>query len=175
MRSLLKTSLAWDRTAAATTSTITSPVSSTRSGKVPTTSGDPNALRIAASTGAEWRLPHFLTQTVPETIQRLVAILNQPAYIIGRRWDILAWNAAATEVFTDFGRLAEEDRNILVYMLTNLNARRLFGATWAEQARRMVAQFRATHDLWAGDPAFLDLLQRLRRTTFGAPLLVGSR
>ena len=26
----------------------------------------------------------------------------------------------------------------------------------------MVAQFRATHDLWAGDPAFQDLLARLR-------------
>ena len=26
----------------------------------------------------------------------------------------------------------------------------------------MVAQFRATHDLWAGDPAFRDLLGRLR-------------
>ena len=27
----------------------------------------------------------------------------------------------------------------------------------------MVAQFRATHDLWAGDPAFIELLERLRR------------
>jgi len=27
----------------------------------------------------------------------------------------------------------------------------------------MVAQFRATHDLWAGDPAFIDLLERLRQ------------
>lgn len=26
----------------------------------------------------------------------------------------------------------------------------------------MVAQFRATHDLWAGDPAFVALLRRLR-------------
>jgi hypothetical protein len=39
----------------------------------------------------------------------------------------------------------------------------LFGAAWADEAKRVVAQFRATHDLWAGDPAFLDLLDRLRR------------
>ena len=26
----------------------------------------------------------------------------------------------------------------------------------------MVAQFRKTHDLWAGDPAFVELLDRLR-------------
>ena len=27
----------------------------------------------------------------------------------------------------------------------------------------MVAQFRATHDLWAGDPAFTSLLERLQQ------------
>ena len=27
----------------------------------------------------------------------------------------------------------------------------------------MVAQFRKTHDLWAGDPAFVELLDRLRK------------
>jgi hypothetical protein len=47
-------------------------------------------------------------------------------------------------------------------VLTDPAARRLFGATWTDEAKRMVAQFRATHDLWAGDPAFLDLLERLR-------------
>ena len=35
-------------------------------------------------------------------------------------------------------------------MLTDPEARRRFGAGWADEARRMVAQFRTTHDLWAG-------------------------
>ena len=104
----------------------------------------------------------FSVESVPETIRRLVESLNQPAYVTGRRWDILAWNAAADEIFA-FSRLVAEDRNILVCMLTNPQTRRLFGAAWSDEAQRMVAQFRATHDLWAGDPAFLDLLQRLRQ------------
>jgi len=104
----------------------------------------------------------FARESVPEAIQRLVENLNQPAYISGRRWDILAWNAPAEEIFA-FSRLREEDRNSLICMLTNPQTRRLFGAGWADEARRMVAQFRATHDLWAGDPAFLELLQRLRQ------------
>jgi transcriptional regulator with XRE-family HTH domain len=104
----------------------------------------------------------FSRESVPDAIRRLVESLHQPAYVTGRRWDILAWNAAAAEVF-DFGRLAEEDRNILIFMLTDPDTRSLFGATWADEAKRMVAQFRATHDLWAGDPAFLDLLARLRQ------------
>jgi transcriptional regulator with XRE-family HTH domain len=104
----------------------------------------------------------FSRESVPATIARLVENLNQPAYVTGRRWDVLTWNAAADKIFA-FGRLAEEDRNILISMLTNPAARRLFGAAWAGEAKRMVAEFRATHDLWAGDPAFLDLLQRLRQ------------
>lgn len=39
----------------------------------------------------------------------------------------------------------------------------VFPLAGAEEAKRMVAQFRATHDVWAGDPAFAELLERLRR------------
>src|ERR1700730_786459 len=52
-------------------------------------------------------------------------------------------------------------------MLTTPKSRRLFAANWADEAKRMVAQFRATHDLWAGDPAFQDLLARLRQGCSG--------
>src|SRR4029450_8439626 len=104
----------------------------------------------------------FVRESVPEAIRRVVESLNQPAYITGRRWDVLAWNKAAEEVFA-FSRLPEEDRNILIIILTKLATRRVFGASWNEQARRVVAQFRATHDLWADDPAFVELLARLAR------------
>ena len=103
----------------------------------------------------------FCRENVPDTIRRLVDGLHQPAYVTGRRWDILAWNAAADEVF-GFSRLAESDRNILVCILINPNTRRLFGAAWADEAKRVVAEFRSTHDLWAGDPAFVALLDHLR-------------
>ncbi|RBP02566.1 helix-turn-helix protein [Roseiarcus fermentans] len=103
----------------------------------------------------------FVAEVVPPTLRRVVESLDQPAYVTGRRWDVLAWNDAADEIF-EFGRLADGDRNTLVMVLTDAHARRLFGERWGEEARRMVAQFRASHDLWAGDPAFLDLLERLR-------------
>src|SRR5262245_17089970 len=104
----------------------------------------------------------FTIETVPEQIRRLIDGLNQPAYVTGRRWDLLVWNAAAEEVF-GFGRLAEADRNVLLCMFVNPATRALFGEGWAEEAKRMVAQFRATHDVWAGDPAFIALLDRLRQ------------
>ena len=36
----------------------------------------------------------FTIETVPEQIRRLIDGLNQPAYVTGRRWDLLVWNAA---------------------------------------------------------------------------------
>ena len=104
----------------------------------------------------------FVRETVPTHLRRLVQSLNQPAYITGRRWDVLAWNEAAEQIF-GFGRLPEDERNTLILALCTQHARDLFGGDWKEQAKRMVAQFRATHDLWAGDPAFVDLIERLRR------------
>jgi transcriptional regulator with XRE-family HTH domain len=104
----------------------------------------------------------FVRESVPDVLRNLVDSLSQPAYLTGRRWDLLAWNSAAAELFGDFDRVAEEDRNILVYVLLDPDARRLFGDGWVEQARHVVAQFHAAHDLWAADPAFTELSARLR-------------
>jgi transcriptional regulator with XRE-family HTH domain len=104
----------------------------------------------------------FTIESVPDAIRRMIEGLNVPSYITGRRWDLLAWNATAEEVFR-FSRFGETDRNILLYMLTNPATRKFFGTSWADEAKRMVAQFRVTYDVWAGDPAFAELLEQLRQ------------
>src|SRR5262245_1254709 len=80
----------------------------------------------------------FSVEIVPPPILRLIESLDQPAYVVGRRWDVLAWNDTAEEIFA-FGRLPEQDRNTLLLMMTNKQTRKLFGASWAEEAKRMVA------------------------------------
>lgn len=104
----------------------------------------------------------FAREQVPATIAQLIVSLNQPAYVTGQRWDLLSWNAAAAELF-DFGGLDADERNILIYMFLYPEARRLFGVHWAAEGGRMVAQFRATSDLWATDQAFVNLIGRLQR------------
>ena len=111
----------------------------------------------------------FKRETVPPSLKRLIDAIKSPAYVTGRRWDLLAWNAAAQSVFA-FGQLTEDDRNTLVSMLLRPEARNLFGSAWTDEAKRMVAQFRTTHDLWADDPAFVSLLRRLRE---GCPEFAG--
>lgn len=108
------------------------------------------------------RQPAMAEEAVPETLRRMVEGLNQPAYVTGRRWDVLVWNSAADNLFGLSRRLPGE-RNILVCMLTDPAIRQLFGATWSGQAQRMLAQFRCTYDLCANEPAFVELHRRLQR------------
>ena len=115
-------------------------------------------LRSLATAGGRQK---FRREGVPDSLCRIVESLPEPAYLTGQRWDILAWNGATVALFGDFGQLPIEDRNILHWMLTATAAKRVFGRTWAVEARRMVSLFRAAHDLWPGDAAFAALVSRL--------------
>lgn len=112
----------------------------------------------------------FVREIVPPTIRKIVAGLPHPAYVTGQRWDLLAWNDAAIDLFCDFGALPRAERNILLFVFADPRARVLFGDGWSNVARAMLAQFRAVHDLWAGDPAFAELVDRLRKSS---PAFVG--
>jgi transcriptional regulator with XRE-family HTH domain len=114
-------------------------------------------LRALARSGADRA---FSIERVPVEIQRIVESFAQPAYVTGRRWDLLAWNDAAADVLR-FHELPETDRNILVFMFASPLGRELFGDTWSDEARRMIALFRTTFDLWADDPAFIELVDKL--------------
>jgi transcriptional regulator with XRE-family HTH domain len=102
----------------------------------------------------------FETERVPPALHVLLASFAHPAYVTGRRWDLLAWNRAAADVLR-FDELAGTERNILVFMFATPLARELFGVAWSDEARRMIALFRMTYDLWADDAAFIDLVARL--------------
>ena len=106
------------------------------------------------------RAEPFARERVPAGLRALVCGIAEPAYVIGRRWDVLAWNAPMKKLF-DFGSLPLEQRNILHYVLTDPAAKTLFGGGWAAEARRITALFRATFDLFARDPAFLELVARV--------------
>jgi len=105
--------------------------------------------------------PEFMTESLPVTLSRMIAQLEQPAYVTGERWDILAWNRAADNIFK-FSALPEEDKNILLYMLTD-QAKTVFGLDWLKQTKRIVSLFRPVYDRRAGDAAFESLKERLYR------------
>jgi transcriptional regulator with XRE-family HTH domain len=104
-------------------------------------------------------------ETVSPSLRRLIENLGpSPAYVLGRRWDYLAWNRAASAVIADFDAIAPEARNHLWLMFTDPTRRELF-PDWEARARICVAKFRADHGRHIGDPAFEDLITSLREAS----------
>jgi len=100
-------------------------------------------------------------EVVDAPIRRLLESLDlQPAYVMGRRWDILAWNRAATALFGDYARLEGDARNSIHLLFANAAHRRLL-VDWDELAPRSLAMFRADSARYAGDPDFGRLIATL--------------
>jgi hypothetical protein len=87
---------------------------------------------------------------------------GQPAYVLGRRWDVLAWNSAAIDIFGDFERLEGDARNMIHLMFANEAHRRLL-ADWDDLAPLSLAMFRADSARYAGDPDFERLIAFLMK------------
>ena len=90
------------------------------------------------------RAPAEQAQTwcvVPPVIHRMMADMPlRPAYVLNRRWDVLAWNAAADKVF-DFAARPPEQRNLLWLLFTDERMRSLL-CPWQEQAIQLLCAFR---------------------------------
>ena len=90
------------------------------------------------------------------------SLTGQAAFVLGRRWDVLAWNRAAEVVFGPYGRLEGDERNILHMVFADPDHRRLL-VDWEAVARASLAMFRADCARYAGDPDFERLVARLTR------------
>ncbi|VVD84995.1 transcriptional regulator [Pandoraea commovens] len=111
-------------------------------------------------------LPHHATAQV----QAAVAAVAAPAYALDRCWDVLAWNAAAADIFRGWldapgvsgGAGAAGTKNLLRYIFLDAGARTLI-QDWESRARRVVAEFRAECSAYLDDTpvrALTDALQR---------------
>ena len=92
----------------------------------------------------------------------LEQIGNNPAYIMGRRWDVLAWNRAACQIIGDFADMSQEERNIVRLIFTNEEYRHR-SVDWEGIAQRVLAQFRANSAQYPDDAQFGALITELRQ------------
>ncbi|MFF0286858.1 helix-turn-helix transcriptional regulator [Streptomyces sp. NPDC005262] len=84
-------------------------------------------------------------QVRPEVRELLTAMEGVPAYVWGRRSDVLAWNQTASAVFGDWAARAPQDRNWARITFLDPASRKLF-TDWDTKAHDVVGQLR----LWAG-------------------------
>jgi transcriptional regulator with XRE-family HTH domain len=84
-------------------------------------------------------------EQVPEGAEQLLGRLDGiPAYIVNERQDVVAWNAAAAALITDFSRLTRDERNV-TRISARLRGTLCVGAPGAESdfSRQAAAQLRA--------------------------------
>ena len=112
------------------------------------------------------RQPVLDNSSRPETVSPLLRrLLDQtdavPAFVLGRRWDVLAWNRAARAFFFDFEQVPAKERNTLWLFFTNPVLRTLI-VDWRSRAQDTLARFRADYGRHAGDAHFVQLVERLK-------------
>jgi len=97
---------------------------------------------------------------ISPTLQRVMNALDpNPAYIMGSRWDYLAWNNAAGCVFSPTKIFPPHTRNIIWRIFTD-PMKRLHN--WEELAQSVLAEFRAETAHFADEAWFKQLVADLQ-------------
>jgi transcriptional regulator with XRE-family HTH domain len=93
-------------------------------------------------------------------LTRMIAAMpTSPAFVMSARADYIASNAAADAVFGDYKTLEHIERNLLVNLFLNAQART--HKAWEESARFHVSVFRSAYARHADDPSYAGLVEGL--------------
>src|SRR3984885_10963765 len=103
--------------------------------------------------------PELLDPAVADLVQRLEPF---PTLVKGRRWDVLAANPAARELFGDWPAGPPGERNLVRWMFTTDQAREVY-LEWEPEARAMLGRFRLSAARYPDDPDISALIAELQR------------
>jgi transcriptional regulator with XRE-family HTH domain len=122
-------------------------------------------LRFLANQSAGAIQPHA-AETISPALQLVFdSLRDYPAYIHGRRWDILALNEAASALFGASGPAPNVGENLLWRVYTAPEQRSML-VDWEQEARIMLALFRVDYDRYDADRAwFGELLEALNEAS----------
>lgn len=99
--------------------------------------------------------------SVSPLIQNLLDdLVTRPAYVANLRWDVVAWNATANDVF-GFADREQRDRNVMRLVFADPAFRQRL-PQWREEAPKLLAQFRGDLAAVPDDPAMLALVDELK-------------
>jgi transcriptional regulator with XRE-family HTH domain len=114
---------------------------------------------MAGRRDAEEAAPH--EDEVPDILIALLDDIAPPAYLMGRYWDLLGWNANAATLFTGWLDGAQtRTPNLLRFVFLDPLARTLL-VDWEVRARRVVAEFRADCRTRLEEPVLQRLVDEL--------------
>jgi transcriptional regulator with XRE-family HTH domain len=104
-------------------------------------------------------------QEAPTALVRLIDSLDPaPAYVLGPRWEFLAWNGAQARLYPRIVELEGLQLNLLWVLFADASTRDLI-VDWDIHARQALAEFRAGTTNLRGDPEFAALVDELERVS----------
>jgi len=107
--------------------------------------------------------PAPVDDPLPDALVRLLDAFDpNPAYVLGPRWEYLAWNRAQGRLYPRAAALGDgpTERNLLTIVFTDPGVRSLI-RDWDDEALRLLAQFRADTAARRHDPVVVALVDRL--------------
>jgi transcriptional regulator with XRE-family HTH domain len=96
----------------------------------------------------------------PGVVLLMDSLVDQPAFVLGRRMDVLASNRLARALLTDFDALPASERNMIRWLFCDESARLLF-PEWAELAAELVGVLRVDAGRHPDDPQLSELVGEL--------------
>lgn len=120
---------------------------------------------LALASGNESRCPgsESAEEKVADTIQSILRALQPtPAFVIGRRLNVLGWNAAWADFVSPLGLLDEGQPNLARYTFLHPTARQVL-RNWSEAADIFAAALSRAKLRWPGDDSLLETIDELRR------------
>jgi transcriptional regulator with XRE-family HTH domain len=109
-------------------------------------------------------LPSPAEESISPAIQQMLDDLNPtPAYVMGRRYDYLAWNDAADGLFTLSEATSRHARNLIWRLFTSQKMRER--ANWEMIARATLAEFRTASAHNPDDRWFEELIEDLKQVS----------
>jgi len=100
----------------------------------------------------------YPTEAPAELAEIVTGLEPNPAYLLGPRADVLAWNAGATRMLGEPSVAPDGRRNSLWWLFTDPGPH---PPSWEDTGRRTLARFRAEHARRYDDPAFGELIEAL--------------
>ncbi|MPM33939.1 hypothetical protein SDC9_80520 [bioreactor metagenome] len=85
-----------------------------------------------------------------------------PTFIIDLRWNIIKWNFAADLVYENLAQTNAGERNIVWMMFTDEIYKKL-SFDWATNAKRLLANFRASCGEYIDDPWLISFIEDLKQ------------
>ncbi len=109
---------------------------------------------------------HASDEQVSPALRRVLDALDPvPAYVMGRRWNFLAWNTAAEHVLLLSTPVPPYEYNAVWRIFAHPMSRHIYSPHWEQVAQKVLAEFRAESAPYADEEWFKRLIADLQRVS----------